>query len=162
VAVARGSDLDHNYQTAMDGRFISDEEMTSPLFLHVMLNIEVYRAKQHGNAFALVTVGINDFESLPSNIQTELLVDVGNEIERLCEPLDLVFCTDQYFNVLRPGKSRSESQKFAEQISNSLNQSVWLASGLEGLKFTASIVSFPEDGNSKADLVRRWIAANRK
>jgi GGDEF domain-containing protein len=146
----------------MEEPFISEEELNSPLFLHVMLNIEIYRAREHRSAFSLVTIGVNEFESLSSDIQTELLVDVAEEIEKLCQPADLIFYADGCFNVLRPGKSKNDSRRFLERISNSLDRKVWLDRELKDLKFSLSVVSFPEDGNSKAEFVRNWTARTQQ
>ena len=146
----------------MEEPLISGEELTSPLFLHVMLNIEIYRAREYGSGFSLVTIGIKNFENLPSEIQTELLDDFAEQLEKLCQAADLIFYADGYFDILRPGKSKSDSHQFAERISNAVNRKVWLAPELENLKLSLSVVSFPEDGNSKAELVRNWIAATHR
>jgi len=146
----------------MEEPLISGEELTSPLFLHVMLNIEIYRAREYGTGFSLVTIGIKDFKKFPSEIQTELLDDVAEQLEKVCQAADLIFYADGYFDILRPGKSKIDSRQFAERISEALNRKVWLAPELENLKLSLSVVSFPEDGNSKAELVRSWTAATQR
>ena len=146
----------------MEEPLISGEELTSPLFLHVMLNIEIYRAREYGTGFSLVTIGIKDFESLSSEIRTELLDDFAEQLEKVCQAADLIFYEGGYFDILRPGKSKSDSRQFAESISEALNGKVWLAPELENLKLSLSVVSFPEDGNSKAELVRSWTTATQR
>jgi len=127
-----------------------------------MLNIEIYRAREYGTGFSLVTIGIKDFKKFPSEIQTELLDDVAEQLEKVCQAADLIFYADGYFDILRPGKSKIDSRQFAERISEALNRKVWLAPELENLKLSLSVVSFPEDGNSKAELVRSWTAATQR
>jgi GGDEF domain-containing protein len=146
----------------MEEPLISGEELTSPLFLHVMLNIEIYRAREYGTGFSLVTIGIKDFENLSPDIQSELLEDAAEQLEESCQSTDLIFYEDGYFDILRPGKSKSDSRQFAERISEALNRKVWLAPELENFKLSLSVVSFPEDGNSKAELVHSWTAATQR
>jgi GGDEF domain-containing protein len=146
----------------MEEPLISGEELTSPLFLHVMLNIEIYRAREYGTGFSLVTIGIKHFDNLPSEIQAELLDDFAEQLDKVCQTTDLIFYADGYFDILRPGKSKSDSRQFAERISNAVNRKVWLAPELENLNLSLSVVSFPEDGNSKAELVRSWTTATQR
>jgi GGDEF domain-containing protein len=145
--------------------FVVGQELSSPLFLHVPLDIEIVRMKRFGFVFSVVTLKIENFEELSTENRTSVLTGVAEDLEGLCRLVDLKFYTGWgHFDLILPGRRRCEAEEFAERLQKVLNGTFWLEKALENLKYSIQVASFPEDGKTKQEFIQSWngLARNER
>jgi diguanylate cyclase (GGDEF)-like protein len=128
--------------------------------LSFLLDTEVYRCARHGFQFSLLAItlgGQRELEDSVGRIQVHrLLAEVVPTIKAGCRLIDSAFhLGGGKFLVLLPNTSKQRATEIARDLRESVAVTAWLmVQGHEvRLNGTAGVVTWPEDGRTKGELL---------
>lgn len=125
--------------------------------LNFMLETEIYRSARYDYVFSLVALDVKDFASLSashswSSIQ-KLIIAIAENIKAALRLIDFGFrCSDSEFIVLLPQTSKERAGDLAARLKERVASAL---SDYRDSGICVRSVTFPDDGKTKADLLRR-------
>jgi diguanylate cyclase (GGDEF)-like protein len=128
-------------------------------YLHQILD-EFFGNTDRETPFTIIFVDIDNFKSIVDTyghlLGTRLLKELGETISNHLSDQDILikYGGDEYI-IMLPGKSKTEAEKYSENILLAIRESTYLKSDAAPAKITASfgIASYPEDGEAKKELL---------
>lgn len=125
--------------------------------LNFMLDTEIYRSARYNYVFSLVALDVKDFPSLSASQSwasiNGLIVAIAENIKAALRLIDLGFrCSDSEFIVLLPQASKERAGDLAARLKERVASAL---SDYRDSDICVGSVTFPDDGKTKADLLRR-------
>jgi diguanylate cyclase (GGDEF)-like protein len=125
--------------------------------LNFMLDFEIYRSQRCGFVFSLVALDVRDFPTLSASHSwasiNQLIAVIAKNIRPTLRLIDLAFrCRDSEFIVLLPQGSKQAATDLATLLKDRITNAL---SGYRDAGVCVGSVTFPDDGKTKSDLLRR-------
>jgi diguanylate cyclase (GGDEF)-like protein len=125
-----------------------------------ILDTEIYRSARYSYYFSLVFVDFLGLEDLMKTLSfanfNKLLVELGQEFKGVLRLIDFAFYYgDGEFVLMLPQTSQVDGRLVARRLHKLFKEKSWLRAEDQNLQLPASIAiaSFPEDGQTKRELL---------
>lgn len=131
-------------------------------FLHSRLDYEVERARRFGYGISMIFIDLDYFKEV-NDVHghlagSKLLKEVASLLASMLRTVDMAcrYGGDEFI-ILMPGTSKKNAALVAEKLRQSVRENFFLKEEGINIRLTASfgVASFPEDADSKEELIQR-------